>query len=103
MYFMADEVPPKLIQIGPKGGVKKDGFNLVTERVVAVNPEAKQLEVELLAYDGKTVVLDVDDGALEELKQIKVGDGATIRVVEEGGRIVAPSPTLICFSSSNAP
>ncbi len=54
---MADEVPPKLIQIGPKGGVKKDGFNLVTERVVAVNPEAKQLEVELLAYDGKTVVL----------------------------------------------
>src|SRR3990167_8078977 len=32
---MADEAPPKLIQIGPKGGVKKDGFNLVTERVVA--------------------------------------------------------------------
>ena len=54
---MADEAPPKLIQIGPKGGAKKDGFNLVTERVVAVNPEAKQLEVELLAYDGKTVVL----------------------------------------------
>ena len=83
---MADEVPPKLIQIGPKGGAKKDGFNLVTERVVAVNPEAKQLEVELLAYDGKTVVLDVDDEALEELKRIKVGDGATIRVVEEGGQ-----------------
>ena len=58
---MADEVAPKLIQIGPKGGAKNDGFNLVTERVVAVNPEAKQLEVELLAYDGKTVVLDVDD------------------------------------------
>src|SRR5215813_11012271 len=88
---MADEVPPKLIQIVPKGGVKKDGFNLVTERVVAVNPEAKQLEVELLAYDGKTVVLDVDDEALEELKQIKVGDGATIRVVEEGGRRIAKS------------
>ena len=54
---MAEEAPVKLIQIGPKGGTKKDGFNLVTERVVAVNPEAKQLEVELLAYDGKTVVL----------------------------------------------
>ena len=51
---MADEAPAKLIQIGPKGGTKKDGFNLVTERVVAVNPEARQLEVELLAYDGKT-------------------------------------------------
>ena len=88
---MADEVPPKLIQIGPKGGAKKDGFNLVTERVVAVNPEAKQLEVELLAYDGKTVVLDVDDEALEGLKQLKVGDGATIRVVEEGGRRIAKS------------
>ena len=60
---MADEVPAKLIQIGPKGGAKKDGFNLVTERVVAVNPETKQLEVELLAYDGKTVVLDVDGRA----------------------------------------
>ena len=88
---MADEAPPKLIQIGPKGGAKKDGFNLVTERVVAVNPEAKQLEVELLAYDGKTVVLDVDDEALEELKKLKVGDGATIRVVEEGGRRIAKS------------
>ena len=64
---MADEAPPKLIQIGPKGGAKKDGFNLVTERVVAVNPEAKQLEVELLAYDGKTVVLDVDDEAPTEM------------------------------------
>ncbi len=88
---MADEAPVKLIQIGPKGGPKKDGFNLVTERVVAVNPEAKQLEVELLAYDGKTVVLDVDDEVLEDLKQLKVGDGATIRVVEEGGRRVAKS------------
>lgn len=88
---MADEAPVKLIQIGPKGGGKKDGFNLVTERVVAVNPEAKQVEVELLAYDGKTVVLDVDDAALEELKQLKPGDGATIRVVEEGGKRIAKS------------
>jgi HEAT repeats len=88
---MADEAPVKLIQIGPKGGLKKDGFNLVTERVVAVNPEARQLEVELLAYDGKTVLLDVAEEALEDLKQLKVGDGATIRVVEEGGRRIAKS------------
>lgn len=88
---MADDAPAKLIQIGPKGGLKKDGFNLVTERVVAVNPEAKQLEVELLAYDGKTVLLDVAEEALEDLKQIKAGDGATIRVVEEGGRRIAKS------------
>lgn len=86
---MADDAPAKLIQIGPKGGLKKDGFNLVTERVVAVNPEAKQLEVELLAYDGKTVLLDVAEEALDDLKQIKAGDGATIRVVEEGGRRIA--------------
>ena len=86
---MADEASLKLIQIGPKGGVKKDGFNLVTERVVAVNPEARQIEVELLAYDGKTVLLDVDEEALDALKQLRVGDGATIRVVEEGGRRVA--------------
>lgn len=88
---MADEAPAKLIQIGPKGGAKKDGFNLVTERVVAVNPEAKQLEVELLAYDGKTVVLDVDDEALEDFLKLKPGDGATIRVVEEGGKRIAKS------------
>jgi hypothetical protein len=88
---MADEAPAKLIQIGPKGGEKKDGFNLVTERVVAVNPEAKQIEVELLAYDGKTVVLEVAEEALEDLKKLKVGDGATIRVVEEGGKRVAKS------------
>jgi len=88
---MADEAPAKLIQIGPKGGEKKDGFNLVTERVVAVNPEAKQMEVELLAYDGKTVVLEVAEEALEDLKKLKVGDGATIRVVEEGGKRVAKS------------
>lgn len=88
---MADEAPVKLIQIGPKGGPKKDGFNLVTERVVAVNPEARQLEVELLAYDGKTVVLDVGEEALEDFLKIKPGDGATIRVVEEGGKRVAKS------------
>lgn len=88
---MAEEAPAKLIQIGPKGGAKKDGFNLVTERVVAVNPEAKQLEVELLAYDGKTVVLDVGDEALEDFLKIKPGDGATIRVVEEGGKRIAKS------------
>ncbi len=88
---MADEAPAKLIQIGPKGGAKKDGFNLVTERVVAVNPEAKQLEVELLAYDGKTVVLDVGEEALEDFFKIKPGDGATIRVVEEGGKRIAKS------------
>lgn len=91
---MADETaqqPPKLIQIGPKEGTKKDGFNLVTEKVVSVNLALKQLEVELLAYDGKTVVLDVAEEALEDLKKIKPGDGATIRVVEEGGKRVAKS------------
>ena len=87
---MADDAP-KLIQIVPKGGEKQDGFNLVTERVVAVNPESKQLEVELLAYDGKTVVLDVAEEALDDLKKLKVGDGATIRVVEEGGKRIAKS------------
>ena len=76
---MAEEAPVKLIQIGPKGGTKKDGFNLVTERVVAVNP------------DGKTVVLDVGDEALEDFLKIKPGDGATIRVVEEGGKRIAKS------------
>ncbi len=91
---MAEEVPnqpSKLIQIGPKGGAKKDGFNLVTEKVITVNPALKQLEVELLAYDGKTVVLDVADEALEDLNKIKPGDGATIRVVEENGKRIAKS------------
>ena len=91
---MADQTPnepAKLIQIGPKGGAKKDGFNLVTEKVVAVNPVAKQIEVELLAYDGKTVVLDVAEEALEALERLKPGDGATIRVVEEGGKRIAKS------------
>jgi hypothetical protein len=89
--IMADEAPVKLIQISPKGGEKKDGFNLVTERVVAVNPESKQVEVELLAYDGKTVLLEVAEEALDDLKKLKAGDGATIRVVEEGGKRVAKS------------
>ena len=86
---MADETPTRLVQIGPKGGAKTDGFNLVTEKVVSVNPAAKQLEVELLAYDGKTVVLDVAEEVLEDLQKIKPGDGATIRVVEENGKRVA--------------
>lgn len=88
---MPEETPITLIQIAPKGGERKDGFNLVTERVVAVNPQAKQVEVELLAYDGKTVVLDVADEALEDLKKLRAGDGATIRVVEEGGKRIAKS------------
>jgi hypothetical protein len=88
---MPDDAPVKLIQIGLKAGNKQDGFNLVTERVVAINLEAKQLEVELLAYDGKTVMLDVAEEALEDLKKLKAGDGATIRVVEEGGKRVAKS------------
>jgi HEAT repeat protein len=86
---MADETPIRLVQIGPKGGAKIDGFNLVTEKVVSVNPVAKQLEVELLAYDGKTVVLDVAEEVLEDLHTIKPGDGATIRVIEENGKRIA--------------
>ncbi len=86
---MADDAPSNLIQIGPKGGAKKDGFNLVTEKVVSVSPEAKQIEVELLAYDGKTVILEVAEEAVQDLQKIKPGDGATIRVVEEGGKRVA--------------
>lgn len=84
---MADPSPTKLVQIGPKGGPKhKDGFNLVTEKVTAVNVEARQIEIELLAYDGKTVLLDVAEEALESLQKIKPGDGATVRVVEEDGK-----------------
>ena len=85
---MAEEQakPKKLLQIGPKGGTKTEGFNLVTEKVVAVNPAAKEVEVELLAYDGKTIVLEVAEEALEDLARLKPGDGATIRVVEEGGK-----------------
>ena len=77
-----------LVQIGPKGGAKKDGFNLVTENVTLVNLEAKQIEVELLAYDGKTVLLDVAEEALEDtLQKIKPGDGATrYGLIEENGK-----------------
>ena len=88
---MANEAPAKLISIAPKGGGKKDGFNLVTEKVTAINPEARQIEVELLAYDGKTVLLDVSEEALEALQKIKVGDGATLRIVEEDGKRIVKS------------
>jgi HEAT repeat protein len=88
---MANEAPAKLISIGPKSGTKKDGFNLVTENVTAINPETNQIEVELLAYDGKTVLLDVSEEAAEDLQKIKLGDGATLRVVEEGGKRIVKS------------
>ena len=88
---MANEAPAKLISIGPKSGTKKDGFNLVTENVTAINPETRQIEVELLAYDGKTVLLDVGEEAVEDLAKIKVGDGATLRVVEENGKRIVKS------------
>ncbi len=82
---MADAGPSPLVQVSPKRA-KKDGFNLVTENVVAVNVEARQLEVELLAYDGKTVLLDVAEDVLTDLQTIKPGDGATLRIVEEDGK-----------------
>ena len=88
---MANEAPAKLISIGPKSGTKKDGFNLVTENVTAINPETKQIEVELLPYDGKTVLLDVSEEAAEDLQKIKIGDGATLRVVEENGKRIVKS------------
>ncbi len=80
--------PAKLVQIMPKT-VKQEGFNLVTENVTAIHIEEKQIEIELLAYDGKTVLLEVSDEALEDLQRIKLGDGATLRVIEvEGKRVV---------------
>ncbi len=82
---MADSVPTPLVQIAPKRA-PKDGFNLVTDNVIAVNLEAKQLEVELLAYDGKTVLLDVAEEAFDHLQKIQPGDGATFRIVEEDGK-----------------
>ncbi|HSF10296.1 MAG TPA: HEAT repeat domain-containing protein [Nitrospirales bacterium] len=88
---MANEAPAKLISIGPKSGTKKDGFNLVTENVTAINLETKQIEVELLAYDGKTVLMDVSEEAAEDLQKIKIGDGATLRVVEEDGKRIVKS------------
>ena len=99
---MADEAPVKLMQIAPKGGEKKEGFNLVTENVTAIDIEAKQIEIELLAYDGRTVLLDVADEAIGELEKIKLGDGATLRVFEEDGkrfvkqfRIRSKDPNLV--------
>ncbi len=88
---MANEAPAKLISIGPKSGTKKDGFNLVTENVTAINLETRQIEVELLAYDGKTVLMDVSEEAVEDLQKIKIGDGATLRVVEEDGKRIVKS------------
>lgn len=88
---MANEAPAKLISIGPKSGTKKDGFNLVTENVTAIHLETKQIEVELLAYDGKTVLMDVGEEAAEDLQKIKIGDGATLRVVEEDGKRIVKS------------
>ncbi len=88
---MANEAPAKLISIGPKFGTKKDGFNLVTEKVSAINLEAKQIEVELLAYDGKTILLDVGEEAFEDLQKIKIGDGATLRIIEEDGKRIVKS------------
>ena len=81
------EDPAKLVQITPKSA-KADGFNLVTENVTAINIEDGQIEVELLAYDGKTVLLDVAEEVLEDLQRIKLGDGATLRVVEVDGKRV---------------
>jgi len=88
---MANEAPAKLISIGPKSGTKKDGFNLVTEKVSMINLETNQIEVYLLAYDGKTVLLDVGEEAVEDLHKIKIGDGATLRVVEEEGKRIVKS------------
>lgn len=80
---MADEAP-KLIQIAKGGpGIKKDGFNLISEKVVRVDLEARTMEIELLAYEGKTVVLEVGEDLQEDLKKLKPGDGVTVRVVEE--------------------
>ena len=80
---MADEAP-KLIQISKGGpGTKKDGFNLISEKVVKVDLEARTMEIELLAYEGKTVVLEVGEELLEDLKKLKPGDGVTVRVIEE--------------------
>ncbi len=93
--------PALLVNISPKR-TKKDGFNLVTENVIAINPETRQLEVELLAYDGKTVLLDVAEEALDDLRKLKTGDGATLRIVEEDGkrvvkqfRIRAKDPNIV--------
>ena len=91
----------KLVQITPKQA-KAEGFNLVTENIIAIDLERRQIEVELLAYDGKTVLLEVAEEAVEDLQRIKTGDGATLRVVEEDGkrlvkqfRIRAKDPNIV--------
>ena len=88
---MADEAPREsLFKLVPRAVRRRIGFNLVTERVVSVNPETKQLEVELLAYDGKTVVLDVVRGGTGGFSQhLKPGDGATIAWSKRGVRRIA--------------
>ena len=63
----------------------------MTEKVSMINLETNQIEVELLAYDGKTVLLDVGEEAVEDLHKIKIGDGATLRVVEEDGKRIVKS------------
>src|SRR5438445_9320348 len=80
---MADEAP-KLIQIGKGGpGVKKDGFNLISEKVVKRDVEHRSMEIEVLAYGGEAVGVEVGEDLLEDLKTLKGGDGVTVRVVEE--------------------
>ena len=81
---MAD--PVKLFQISPKHAKKGEGFNIVTENVTAIHLEAHQIEIELLAYDGKTVLLDVAEEVWDDLQRIKTGDGATLRVIEVDGK-----------------
>src|SRR2546422_11570661 len=92
---MADEAP-KLIQIGKGGpGIKKDGFNLISEKVVKVDVENRTLEIVLLAYEGKTVMLEVGEDLVEELKKIKPVDGVMVRVVEEEpGGTLHGAPTM---------
>ena len=58
--------------------------------------------MELLAYDGKTVLLDVAEDVLDDLQKVKPGDGATLRIVEEDGkrlvkqfRIRAKDPNVV--------
>src|SRR5438093_240628 len=86
---MADEAP-KLIQIGKGGpGIKKDGFNLISEKVVKVDVESRTLEIELLAYEGKTVMLEVGEDLVEELKKIKPAVASPRRHEDDALRQVA--------------
>jgi len=65
-----------------------DGIGNVKEigNAPDIDIEVKQIEIELLAYDGRTVLLDVADEAIGELEKIKLGNGATLRVFEEDGK-----------------